>query len=257
MLTKRQKITISSSLLASSIFLLPYIDKSNHFFIILSIFIASYFVSIWSIYAAFSPYELASLFSLPVLLTVSFAIFFSKFEVSFGTGIILALTYVVVMYTILLSENIFNVCVERNIPLVRAARTVGYLATLFVTFAFFTLIFGLGLSNILFALIAFIASALLFAQGFWQIELKETNSRRLIYFSVVSGLIVSEVSWALSYWPLDPPKMGLALAACVYVVMGVLQHFIKEDLTRRTLFEYIFVAGSVLTLLVLSTSWGA
>ena len=49
--------------------------------------------------------------------------------------------YGVVVYINLLAENIFNVSAERNIPLLRAARTVGYLVTLFVSFALILFLF--------------------------------------------------------------------------------------------------------------------
>jgi hypothetical protein len=101
-----------------------------------------------------------------------------------------------------------------------------------------------------------IVSVLLFAQGFWQIELKDTDPRRLVYYSLVGGLIVGEIALALSFWPLEPPKVGLALAATAYVILGILQHHTRQDLTKRTLFEYIFVGFGVVVLLIVSTSWG-
>lgn len=256
MLTKRQKISISSLLLAAGLVAIPLVDQFLKAPFIFGVVIASYLLSIWSIYATFAFFELISLFVLPVILTTSYALFLNQFEVSLEVRAVLAATYIVATYTILLSENIFNVSVERNIPLVRAARTVGYLATLFVSFAFFSLLFGLGLPNVVFAISAFVVSSLLIMQGLWQIELKETNLRRLTYFSLVGGLIVGEISWALSFWPLPPPKVGLATAAAIYVMLGILQHFIREDLKPRTIFEYIFVAVAVIFLLITTTSWG-
>ena len=256
MLTKRQKITISSVLLAIGIFALPIIEGTNQLALLSAIVIASYFLSVWSIFGEFSPFEFVSLFALPVILTASFGLFLTQFEVTPGVRLVLSVIYVVTMYTILLSENIFNVSIERNIPLVRAARTVGYLATLFVSFAFFTLLFGLGLDNLVFAFVSTVVAILLFAQGFWQIELKDTDPRRLVYYSLIGGLVVGEIAWALSFWPLEPPKMGLAAAATVYVILGILQHHVRGDLNKRTLFEYIFVGAAVLLLLAISTSWG-
>jgi len=256
MLTKRQKIAISSVTLAVGIFFLPRVGIENRFYLFGGIVFTSYLLSVWSIYGEFAPTELVSLFVLPVILTASFGLFQSRFEVSDGVRLILAATYIVTMYTILLSENIFNVSVERNIPLVRAARTVGYLTTLFVAFAFFTLLFGLRLSGLVFSALSAVAAALLFAQGLWQIELKETDFRRLFYFSFVAGLVVGEISLALTFWPLQPPKVGLALTAAVYVLLGVLQHHIRGDLTKRAVLEYLFGAAALVAFLTISTSWG-
>lgn len=256
MATKRQKIAVSSLFLAIGIFALPIVEGTNQIVLLSAVVIASYFFSVWSIFGEFSPFELVSLFAMPVILTASFGLFLTQFELTLGIRLVLVVIYIVTMYTILLSENIFNVSVERNIPLVRAARTVGYLATLFVAFAFFTLLFGLGLNNLAFFFVSILVSALLFAQGLWQIELKETDPRRLVYYSLIGGLIVGEIVLALSFWPLEPPKVGLAAAAVVYVILGILQRHIREDLNRRTIFEYVFVAAGVVLLLVTSTSWG-
>ncbi len=256
MITKRQKIAFSSLIIATSLFLIPVINPSFKVYLLFLIVIASYFLSIWSIYASFSGLELVSLFVLPVIFAASFALYIYQFPTTVGVRLLLSIVYVAVMYTILLSENIFNVSFERNIPLVRAARTIGYLSTLFVSFAFFTLLFGLGVNIFLFTVIAFLVSSLLLAQGLWQIELKDTNLKWVGIASVVGGFVIGEISLALGFWPLTPPKMGLALTAAIYLILGVLQHYMKEDLTVRAVFEYLFVGGALLTLLIVSTSWG-
>jgi hypothetical protein len=256
MVTKRQKISISGLILAVSIFFLPEASIKYQYYLLAVLIVASYFLSIWSIYAPFAFFELISLFVLPVFLTSSFALFQIRFEETLLVRLILAGTYFAVIYTILLSENIFNVSTERNIPLVRAAHTVGYLATLFVSFSLFTLIFGLRQNAAIFSIVVGIAAVFLFAQGFWQINLKNTIPSQVALFSLVGGLIVGELALVLSFWPLDPPKIGLALTAAVYVILGILQHYIREDLTRRSIFEYLFVAAAVTLLLAVSTSWG-
>ena len=256
MLTKRQKISISSILLAVGISFIPVIGDENKLPLLALAIAASYFLSLWSIYGQFSAFELVSLFVLPVTLTASFGLFLSQFEITAGSRFLLAIVYVVVMYIVLLSENIFNVSVERNIPLVRAARTVGYLATLFVSFAFFALLFGLGLENYVFVILAIVVSTLLFTQAYWQIELKDTDTTKLVYYSLVSGLITGEIAVALSFWPLDPPKIGVAITAAVYVLLGIIQHHIRADLNRRTVVEYLLVSSGIVFLLITTTSWG-
>jgi len=246
----------SSLLLAGGLFLIPVTDGGTRIYLIISIVILSYLLSVWSIFAPFDLFDLVNLFVLPTILTASFALFLGRFDTNLEIRIVLAVVYVVAMYTILLSENIFNVSTERNIPLVRAARTIGYLATLFVTFAFFALLFGLGLNMFLFSGITFVVSSLLFAQGLWQINLKGTDLRFLSLSSVVAGLVVGETSLAFGFWPLDPPKVGLAVAASVYVILGIIQHHLRGDLSRRSVFEYTFVAVMVVLILFVTTNWG-
>jgi len=255
-LTKRQKISITTFLLTFSLLSVPIIDQNLKILFLAAIVCASYLLSIWSIFQDLKGIEFVILFVLPVLLTLSFGLFVLRFNPDITIRLLLALIYGFVIYTNLLVENIFNVSAERNIPLLRAARTVGYLVTLFVTFAFFSLLYSIGLEWWLFSLITFFVGGLIFAQAFWQIELEETSTQDLLVYSLVAGLLMSQLSAALSFWPLDPPKIGLALAAFVYVVLGLVQHAVQKDLTNRAAIEYIFVALSVFLLLVFTTSWG-
>lgn len=256
MLTKRQKISISTLILSVSVFSLPLVETQLKIYFLAGIVFGSYLLSVWSIFRELTGFEFVTLFVLPVLLTLSFGLFINQFNPVQEIRLLLSVVYGVVFYIILLAENIFNVSAERNIPLLRAARTVGYLVTLFVSFAFFSLIAGLGLDWWLLGLISFLVGVLLFSQALWQIELEDTLSRELITTSLFSGLVMGELGLALAFWPLDPPKVGLAMTALVYVVLGVLQHNIKGDLTRRAAFEYVFVAFSVFLFLAATTSWG-
>ena len=255
-LTKRVKISITTILLSICLFAFPLVDTRLKIYFLSGLVLGSYLLSVWSIFQDLQGFEFITLFVLPTLLTLSFGLFINQYKPITEVRLTLAIVYGAVVYTNLLAENIFNVSAERNIPLLRAARTVGYLVTLFVAFSFFSLLFSLGLSWWLLTLISFVVGALLFSQALWQIELEETFSRELIINSLVAGFLVAQLAAALSFWPLDPPKIGLAMTALVYVLLGILQHMIKRDLTPRAAVEYIFVAFSVFLLLMVTTSWG-
>lgn len=256
MLTRRQKIIISSLLLATGLFSISSIDTSLKAYLTVIVIVVSFFLSAWSIYGKFSWLDLVNLFVLPTIFTASLAIFLGEFELSLPMRVIFCVVYIVVMYTILLAENIFFVSTERNIPLVRAARTVGYLATLFVSFAFFTLLYGLRPNIFVFSGLVFFISSLLVAQGIWQINLRDTDVRNQIISSLVAGFLIAQTSLAFGFWPLDPPKIGLVITSWVYVFLGILQHQIKEDLTKMIIFEYVFVSFMVIVLLFTTSSWG-
>ncbi len=254
--TKRVKISLITVLLSAGLFIFPLAQPEIKLYLLAGLVIASYLLSVWSIFKDLHGFEFITLFVLPVLLTLSFALFINQFNPKTEVRLLLSIVYGIVLYTNLLAENIFNVSAERNIPLLRAARTVGYLVTLFVSFAFFSLLYGLGLPWWALSLISFVIGTLLFAQALWQVELEQTLSQELIINSLVAGLIMSQLATALAFWPLDPPKIGLAMTAMVYVVLGIMQHMIDRDLTRRSAFEYVFLAFSVFLLLIVTTSWG-
>lgn len=255
-LTKRVKISIITTILSLGLFSVPFIENSIKIYFLAAIVFASYVLSVWSIYQDLHGFEFINLFVLPVLLTLSFGLFIYRFQPGNEIRLLLTVVYGIVVYINLLAENIFNVSAERNIPLLRAARTVGYLVTLFVSFAFFSLLFGLGLSWWVLTIISFLIGILIFAQAIWQVELEETLSRKLILMSLVAGLLLAELATALAFWPLTPPKVGLAMTAMVYVTLGILQHMIQKDLTSRAAFEYVFLAFSVLLFLIVTTTWG-
>lgn len=253
LLAKRQKIVITSLLLSLSLYLFPFATEEFRVWILVAIIVSSYILSVWSIFRDVSGFEFLTLFTLPVFLTASLALLIFNFEPENLVRVILSLTFGVVMYIILLSENIFNVSAERNIPLIRAANTVSYLGTLFVSFAIFSLLFGLGLDFWIFSIIVTIIGVMLFNQSFWKIELEDTPSPHITVSSFVSGIILGQIALALTFWPLDPAKVGLALTATVYVLLGVLQHQMNNDLKRGTVLEYTFVAFAVFVFLVVTT----
>lgn len=255
-LTKRVKISIITVLLSTCLFSLPLVQEDLQIFFLIGVVASSYLLSVWSIYRDLHGFEFINLFVLPVFLTLSFGLFVYQFKPGPEIRFLLSVVYGIVIYINLLAENIFNVSAERNIPLLRAARTVGYLVTLFVSFAFFSLLYGLGLSWWVLTGIAFVFGVLIFAQAVWQVELEETLSKELILISLIAALLLAELAAALAFWPLTPPKVGLAMTAMVYVTLGILQHMIQKDLTRRAAFEYVFLAFSVFLFLVVSTNWG-
>ena len=255
-LTKRVKISIITVLLSLSLFCFPFVEGNLRIYYLGALVAASYLLSVWSIYRDLHGFEYINLFVLPVLLTLSFGLFIYQFAPGSEVRLLLSIVYGVVVYINLLAENIFNVSAERNIPLLRAARTVGYLVTLFVSFAFFSLLYGLGLSWWVLTVVSFLIGILIFAQAVWQVELEETLSRELIITSLVAGFLLAQLATALAFWPLTPPKVGLAMTAMVYVTLGILQHMIQKDLTKRAAFEYVFLALSVFLFLIVTTSWG-
>lgn len=254
-MTKRQKIVITSFLLSISLYFFPFANPDIRIWLLAAIIVASYILSVWSIFRDVSGFEFLTLFILPTFLTASFAIFIHQFDPDNLVRLLLSLVFGMVTYILLLSENIFNVSAERNIPLIRAANTVSYLGTLFVSFAIFSLLFGLGLNFWIFAAVVTIIGVLLFTQSYWKNDLEETPSPHITVSSIVSGIVLGEIAIALSFWPLNPVKIGLALTTTVYVLLGILQHQIKDDLKKSTILEYLFVAAAVLIFLVVTTNW--
>ncbi len=80
---------------------------------------------------------------------------------------------------------------------------------------------------------------------------KASNNRLLIY-SLVGALILAEVTWALNYWLLPVLIGGVMLLLIFYVVAGILQAYLTNNLNRAVLREYLIVSLVSLVLIVFS-----
>ncbi|MFZ1769157.1 MAG: hypothetical protein WAU00_08170 [Caldilinea sp.] len=86
------------------------------------------------------------------------------------------------------------------------------------------------------------------------IELLRTSTnetRHVLMYSVVVGLLLGEVTWALNYWPLLPGLTGgLLLLLSFYLAVGIALQGLQGRLTRRVLVEFAFFAIIALILIV-------
>ncbi|MBE2238961.1 MAG: hypothetical protein IAE81_14315 [Caldilineaceae bacterium] len=86
------------------------------------------------------------------------------------------------------------------------------------------------------------------------IELLRTSTnetRHVLMYSVVVGLLLGEVTWALNYWPLLPGLTGgLLLLLSFYLAVGIALQGLQGRLTRRVLVEFAFFAVIVLILII-------
>jgi hypothetical protein len=63
---------------------------------------------------------------------------------------------------------------------------------------------------------------------------------------------MAEVTWALNYWLLPVLIGGVTLLLIFYVVVGIMQAFLTDNLTRAVLREYLIVSLLSLAMIVIS-----
>ncbi|HEX2912022.1 MAG TPA: hypothetical protein VH186_14535 [Chloroflexia bacterium] len=80
----------------------------------------------------------------------------------------------------------------------------------------------------------------------------KTNNRRLLLYSIGAGLILGEVTWALNYWLLPVLIGGVMLLLIFYVVVGLMQAYLTNNLNRAVVREYLIVSLISLVLIVIS-----
>lgn len=214
--------------------------------------ILSGFFSVFALREGLSGIEYLTLISLPVLFTFgmsSMLYYFPNFS-SFFRFLFLG-TYAFFFYVILLSANIFNVAVEKPIPLLRASYTAWFLVTIFAVFPLYTLVYKSDL-NLLFSLLL-IASItfLLTFQSLWTVFLPKKFEFVTLYGSLLVTLILAEVSLTLSFFPMESFFRALGLSTAYYIVLGFTHHYFRKSLTKRIYLEYFILFALVSLIIIL------
>ena len=156
---------------------------------------------------------------------------------------------------IFLTENIFIVASIRTIALFRAAQTVGFLITLLTAFFWYNTIFSFRFFGWWNALLVLAVSFPLIFQSLWSVDPGEKPGANILLFSVVSSLIISELTLVVSFFPVNVLTGSLFLTCFAYILIGLSSAWLVGRLFRQTIKEYLIVGGLMFLFLLLTTSW--
>lgn len=253
-LNKRQKIVITSVILSLGLLstqIVPFYLTQRF---ILGLAVLSYLLSLWSLREGMNKLKAVILLILPTLFTLAVASYYFLLPVRWLTRIPVAALFGLAFYTLLLSQNVFNVSSIRTIPLYRVASTVVLVLTLLTAFLLFNVIFSFRLLFIYNAVLVFLLSFPLILQLLWSIEMEGINSFLIVY-SLILSLVVGEIALALSFWPITQAMASLVVSTVIYITLGISTHFLREKLSRRVVWEYTGWGIAVFTIAFLATSW--
>lgn len=141
---------------------------------------------------------------------------------------------------------------ETNLTIDNLSSYGSFLAVFFISSAMFGLQSFLNLSVWALALVMAVVIFLIVRQAFWanKIDLKAS----LVYI-LISGLILVELVWAVSFLPLNFNISGLILAACYYMLIGLVRHHLLGRLDRRTIELYLAFGFGSIFIILLSARW--
>ncbi|OGF99168.1 hypothetical protein A2Y99_04995 [Candidatus Gottesmanbacteria bacterium RBG_13_37_7] len=253
---KRQRFAIQTIFLTAGILTTQIIWEDFRFVMVGILSIITYILTVWSLAEDIKGTEWILLFILPVMFTASLSLFYFLLPARWIIRIILTTIFAIGSYAILLVENINNVAAERSIQLIRAAQSIGLLASLVVLFFSANVIYSLRLSFWQNLGLIFIVSFVLSLQSFWSVILATPITGRLIMYSGIVGLILGEIAFCLSFWPITNSSYALLIAASYYSLVGLLQHHLLDKFFINMIREYIFVFIFTLILALFVTRWG-
>lgn len=254
-ITKRQKIIVTAALLTIGLLSTQLVDFNLRFRFITGLGMASYILSLWSLWEGINFTKAVILIILPTFYTLAVASFYFLLPVRWLTRMPVALIFGVTTYLLLLAQNVFNVASIRTIPLYRAASTANFLFTILSAFFIYNVIYAFNLLFVLNGLIVLICSFPLIVQALWSIEMKDRVEASILFQSFVLSLVLAELALSFSFWPISNVIWSVALSSALYVLLGLTTQVLRGRATGRVVWEYMLIGGMVFLISFLATSW--
>jgi hypothetical protein len=266
-MTKRQKFVLSSLLLAAGFFGVQLVDFDYRYQAILGMSFFSVLLSLWALKDGLGKNATLLTLILPVFFTSGALLFYLGLAnsgffsvlpeiVQYAMRLFLVVIYLVGIYALFLTSNIYTVATARTIQLLRAAHAVGFLLTLLAGFFVFNSILSFRFDFWINALSLAILAFPLFLEGFWSIELEHKLSREVLIMSAALAFVVGEVAAMIGFWPITVPVGSLALTTVVYIGLGLGQAKLQQRLFDRTIREYLVVGVVVFITMFITARWG-
>ena len=256
-LSKRQEFVLVTLILTGSLTATQLFIGGLRLEILIALSLLAYLLSAYVLRQDLTGWEYATLLILPAFYTGAVYLFYLLLPVRWLTRLPIASLYAVGMYAILLTENIYNVAAERNIQLLRAAHSVGFLLTLVTVFFLVDTVVSLHLPFYFNALLTFIVILPLTLQVLWSMVLSPGIDTAVWTGSGVVTLILVELVTVFSFWPIKTTIEALFVTTAFYSLVGMTQQQLVGRLFTKTAREFFLVLGAVFILVILTTRWGA
>lgn len=255
-MSKRLRFVISSILLSAGFVWIQFLDDRSKFVAIAVLVLLTGLSSIWSFYEGLGKNMTLLSIILPMLFTLGVGIFWFLLPSSIYTQIPIVIFYGLGLYILSTTMNIYTVSSQKTIALLRAARGVGFVLTLATSFLVFDAVLSIRQNIFVSSTLIFISSFLLILQGLWSIELEKEFDKGIFVTSLVSSLIVTELSILIFFWPVTVVVGSLFLTSGVYLLLGLGQAKIEDRLFPSVVREYLTVGLIVLVGMFFATRWG-
>ncbi len=252
---KRIRFLISTVILSVLLTVSTFFFFDKAFIFIPVLILSSYLLTYFSIIEDIEKIEWVTLFLMPVLVTVSFYLFYFLFPARWLTRIPFIIFYSVSIYAMFLVSNIFNVGVEKSLQLYRAAFSVNYFYLTLTVFLFANIILSFKLNFLLNSLCFFVLGIVGATHLFWSIKLELHLEKRVLLFGMLIGIVIWELTLLLSFVPVQTSIFALFISSVFYSFGGMTYLFLDERLFRETIREYLFVLGFLILVILLTITW--
>jgi len=272
-MSKRAKFAGVSMLLSLALGILQLVNLDVRFSLIMAVGAVSYILIAWVLFEDLKGVEWISLLVLPVMFVLGAGLFSyylptivpnlvgMRFDLKMAKNLATLVRFVyfiliaVGLYAIILTENIFSVASIRNIQLIRAARSVGFIMTLIVAMFFFHTILSLKLAFWLVGIFVLVAVLFLSFAGLWSVDLKGEKIKEIYLLSLIIAVLMAELGIVLAFWPIKAFMGALVLVTGFYSLLGLFQQRLASRIYLGSYLEYVIFSIIVLFISFFTTSW--
>lgn len=255
-ITKRQRFILMSFFLTVIMVAAQTVPESLRFEAIAFLAGSTALLAIFALWGELWGIKYFLLLLLPVYFVVGASLFYFLLPVRWLTRLPFALVFGISVYLLMLTSNIYNVAAIRTIALHRAARAVGMLFTLVAAFFLINVLLALHLPFYFNFLGVLLITGPLYLVQLWSYGLDEYITQKVAIYAFVFTLVTGQMAIVFSFWPLAPINGALILVTVMYVLLGLGQFAIGEQLKRRIVYEYVGVALVVALIVLITARWG-
>lgn len=196
------------------------------------------------------------IFILPFFYTLSFSLFYSLIPARLISRLLLTAVYSFGLYSLFLTENIFAISSIRTINLLRSARIVSFVITIFILFFMYNFIFSLRLPFFISPVLIGVVTFLMCFQSLWTYT--ETRNIRIVaLFSGYISFMLAELALVLSIWPVTAAIYAIFLTGIFYTYSGLSHAWMERRLFRGILWEYVWVGFLSILFMIVFSKWGS
>lgn len=254
-LSKRKQFVLVTCILTIAMVSTHFFFDALHLEVLVFLIGLAYVFSAIALRENLRGWEFITLLTLPAYYTGAVFLFYFLLPGRWLTRLPIAALYAVGMYTILLTENIHNVAAERNIQLLRAANTVGFLLSVLTNLLLIHTFLSLRIPFYFNVAAAVIIIFPLVFQALWSMELSPEISKNVWWGSGVITAVIAQMVLIFSFWPINTTIEALFITTVFYSLVGMTQQYLVGRLFPKTTREYFSWIIIAFVFIIVITRW--
>lgn len=127
-----------------------------------------------------------------------------------------------------------------------------FLSFYFIASAIYGLQVFLNINIWILMIVLLLAILMIVYQVFW-VNRIDVNAR--FFYMLIIGLALVEMAWAASFMTLSFYILGLVLAVCYYMIIGLTRFYLLNTLSRSIVRSYLIFGFSSILLVLLTSNW--